>query len=65
MTEPGSPRPLTKDSLRALAQAQGLALSDADLDGLLPLVQAGRALMDEMAGAPLGDVEPTAQYHML
>ena len=57
--------PLTKDALRALAQAQGLALSDADLDGLLPLVQAMRATMDELAAVPLEDVEPTSLYHML
>jgi Asp-tRNA(Asn)/Glu-tRNA(Gln) amidotransferase C subunit len=57
--------PLTKDALRALAQAQGLALSDADLDGLLPLVQALRAMMDELAAVPLEDVEPTSLYHML
>ncbi len=60
-----SPSPITKDALRALAQAQGLTLSEADLDGLLPLVQATRALLDEMAAAPLDDVEPTALYHML
>ena len=60
-----SPSPITKDALRALAQAQGLTLSEADLDGLLPLVQATRALLDELAAAPLDDVEPTALYHML
>lgn len=65
MTATASPSPITKDALRALAQAQGLTLSEADLDGLLPLVQATRALLDEMAAAPLDDVEPTALYHML
>jgi hypothetical protein len=65
MTDAPSAPPLTKDTLRALAGAQGLTLSDADLDGLLPLVQATRALMDELAAAPLVDVEPTALYHML
>ena len=60
-----SPSPITKDALRALAQAQGLTLSEADLDRLLPLVQATRALLDELAAAPLDDVEPTALYHML
>jgi hypothetical protein len=57
--------PLTKDALRALAQAQGLAPSDAELDGLLPLVQALRAMMAELAAVPLEDVEPTSLYHML
>jgi hypothetical protein len=65
MSEPGAAPPLTKDTLRVLAQAQGLALSDADLDGLLPLVRAMRAMMDELAAVPLEDVEPTALYHML
>ena len=55
---------LTKDTLRALAQAQALSLSEADLDGLLPLVQASRAVLAELAGAPLDDVEPTSLYHM-
>ena len=65
MTERGSVTPLTKEMLRILAQAQGLAVSDADLDGLLPLVRAMRAMMDELAAVPLEDVEPTSQYHML
>jgi hypothetical protein len=56
---------LDKDTLRALAGAQGLDLAEADLDGLLPLVQATRALIDELATAPIDDVEPTALYHVL
>lgn len=64
MAEPGVPPPLTRDTLRVLAQAQGLALSEADLDAVLPLVQATRALLDELASAPLADVEPTTLYHM-
>jgi len=65
MSEPGAPPPLTKETLRVLAQAQGFGLSDADLDSLLPLVQAVRAMMDELAAVSLEDVEPTALYHML
>jgi hypothetical protein len=56
---------LDKDALRALARAQALDLGEADLERLLPLVQATRALIDELAAAPLDDVEPTALYHML
>jgi hypothetical protein len=56
---------LDKDTLRALGRAQGLDLAEADLDALLPLVQATRALIDELATAPLDDVEPTALYHVL
>jgi hypothetical protein len=57
--------PLTRDTLRALAQAQGLTLRDAELDALLPLVQATRAMIDEMATAPLDAIEPTVLYRML
>jgi hypothetical protein len=56
--------PLTLDTLRALATAQGLALTDEELATLLPLVQAGRALIDALAGLPLDDVEPSCQYRM-
>jgi Asp-tRNA(Asn)/Glu-tRNA(Gln) amidotransferase C subunit len=65
MSEPEAAPPLTKETLRVLAQAQGFTLSDADLDGLLPLVQAVRAMMDELAAVPLEDVEPTSLYHLL
>ena len=65
MSEPGLAPPLTKEALRVLAQAQGFALTDAELDGLLPLVRAVRTMMDELAAVPLEDVEPTALYHML
>ncbi len=63
---PSSPAPpFTTDTLRALAQAQGLTLSEPDLEGLLPLVQASRAVLGELAAAPLDDVEPTSLYRML
>ena len=64
MSEPGSGSPLTRERLRATAEAQGLALSDRDLDTLLPLVRATRVLIDEMSAIPLDDVEPTSLYHM-
>lgn len=64
MTEPGSSSALTRESLRATAEARGLTLSDRDLDTLLPLVRATRALIDEMSAIPLVDVEPTSLYHM-
>jgi hypothetical protein len=64
MTPSSSAPPLTRDTLSALAQAEGLTLGEADLDGLLPLVQATRAVLAELAGAPLDDVEPTSLYHM-
>jgi hypothetical protein len=61
----GTAPAITKDTLRALAQVQGLVLSEADLDGLLPLVRATRALLDELDAAPLAGVEPGAPYQML
>lgn len=64
MAGPDAPPPLTRETLRVLAGAQGLALSEADLDAVLPLVQATRALLDELASAPLADVEPTSLYRM-
>jgi hypothetical protein len=64
MADPGPPLSLARDTLRIVARAQGLALSDTDLDTVLPLVQATRALLDELAGAPLDDVEPTSLYQM-
>ncbi len=56
--------PLTIDTLRTLAKAQGLDLTDRELAGLLPLVQAGRSMMDSLRDVPLGDVEPASQYRI-
>jgi Asp-tRNA(Asn)/Glu-tRNA(Gln) amidotransferase C subunit len=58
-------KPLTIDALRALARAQGLELSEAELAGLLPAVQAGRQMLSALDAVPLGDVEPTVQYRVL
>lgn len=55
--------PLTIDALRTLARERGLDLTDRELEGLLPLVQAGRAAMESLP--PLGDIEPASQYRML
>jgi hypothetical protein len=56
--------PLTIDALRTLAKAQGLDLSDDELRGVLPLVQAGRTMMDSVRDVPR-DVEPASQYRIL
>ena len=55
--------PLAVDELRALAAERGLSLTDDDLRALLPLVQAGRALMATLP--PLGELEPAVHYRML
>ena len=56
--------PLTLDTLRTLAAAQGLELTDEELAGLLPLVQASRFMMDSLQGVSL-EVEPSSQYRIL
>jgi hypothetical protein len=56
---------LTIDTLRTLARAQGLEPSDEDLAAVLPLVQAGRAMLESLDAIPLGEIEPTSQYRIL
>jgi hypothetical protein len=55
---------LTLDTLRVLAKAQGLDLTDEELAGLLPLVQSSRSLMDALRAMPR-EVEPSSQYRIL
>jgi hypothetical protein len=57
--------PLTLDTLRTLARTRGLDLSDAELAGLLPLVEAGRAMLATLDAALTRDLEPTSHYRML
>ena len=54
--------PLTTDTLRTLARERGLDLTDRELESLLPLVQAGRAMLEALP--PLNDAEPASQYRM-
>lgn len=56
---------LTLDTLRALANAQEIDLTDEELRRLLPLVQAGRALMKSLRDAALDEIEPSCQYRIL
>jgi hypothetical protein len=57
--------PLTIETLRVLARARGLELTDAELAGLLPLVEAGRAMVATLDGALTRDAEPTSVYRVL
>lgn len=57
--------PLTLETLRVLARARGLELTDAELAGLLPLVEAGRAMVATLDGALARDAEPTSVYRVL
>jgi predicted dehydrogenase len=56
---------LTTDALRRMAEARGLALTDAELEGLLPLVQAARALIDTIEIPAGSETEPASQYRIL
>ena len=59
------PEPLTLDSLRILARARGLDLSDAELIGLLPLVEAGRAMLASLDEALTPETEPASHFRVL
>jgi hypothetical protein len=64
MRYPAPMEKLTVDSLRTLARAQGLELSDAELASLLPLVEAGRNSLAAIRDIPL-EIEPASQYRIL
>jgi hypothetical protein len=55
---------LTVDTLRTLAKAQGLELSDGELAALLPLVEAGRNGLAAIRDIP-PETEPASQYRIL
>ncbi|HYB44628.1 MAG TPA: hypothetical protein VEL75_22830 [Candidatus Methylomirabilis sp.] len=57
--------PLAVDALRALARARGLELTEPELEGLLPLVEAARSMMESLRGAGLEGIEPACQYRIL
>jgi hypothetical protein len=57
--------PLTTDALRLMARTRGLALTEAELEGLLPLVQAARALIDAIEIPAGSETEPASQYRIL
>jgi len=63
MRYPPGMEKLTVDSLRTLAKAQGLELTDAELAGLLPLVEAGRAGLAAIHDIP-PETEPASQYRI-
>ena len=56
---------LTTDALRRMAETRGLALTEAELEGLLPLVQAARALIDAIEIPAGSETEPASQYRIL
>jgi hypothetical protein len=54
---------LTVDTLSALARAQGLELTDAELAALLPLVEAGRSGLAAVRDIP-HEAEPASQFRV-
>jgi hypothetical protein len=54
---------LTIDTLRMLAQAQGLELTDAELTSLLPLVEGGRKGLAAIRDLPV-ESEPASQFRV-
>jgi hypothetical protein len=56
---------LTVDTLRVLARAQGLELTDPELAAVLPLVEATRAMMGSLREVALGEMDPAVQYRIL
>jgi hypothetical protein len=57
--------PLTPDMLRTLAEERGLALTDTELAGLLPLVEAGRGMIAALDELLTRDDEPSSHFHIL
>jgi DNA polymerase III delta prime subunit len=54
---------LTVDTLRTLARAQGLELTDAELTALLPLVEGGRKSLAAIRDLPV-ESEPASQFRV-
>lgn len=57
--------PLTADALRMLATLEGLELTEQELAGLLPVVQAWRSMMESLRDVLPGDLEPASQYRII
>jgi hypothetical protein len=64
MRYPLSMEKLTVDTLRTLAKAQGLDLTDQELAALLPLVEAGRSGLAAVTDIPPA-LEPASQFRIL
>ena len=56
---------LTIDTLKTLASLHGLALTDEELAGLLPLVAATRAMTASLRDVLSSEVEPASQYRII
>jgi hypothetical protein len=56
---------LTLDTMRAVARLQGFDWSDAELEAIRPVVEAGRRLLAALETAPLAQLDPTTQFRIL
>jgi hypothetical protein len=56
--------PIPVEVLRHMAAVAGYAWPDEDLEALTPQVTRLLALLTRLASARLGDLEPTARFHM-
>jgi len=56
--------PLTSEQLRRVAELQGYAWSDEELERIRPLVERGLALVEKLEGLVSQDLEPAIQYRM-
>lgn len=57
--------PLTLETLGALARERGLDLTERELAGLLPLVEAGRDMIGGLDALLARDDEPASHFHIL
>ena len=64
MRYPPSMEKLTVETLRTLARAQGLDLTDQELAALRPLVEAGRSGLAAVTDIPT-TLEPASQFRIL
>jgi hypothetical protein len=57
-------QPLDLAGLRSAALLAGFDWTDAQLEGIRPVVEASLRLLAGLEDLPLEDVEPTTQYRM-
>jgi hypothetical protein len=57
--------PLTLETLGVLARERGLSLTETELAGLLPLVEANRVTIGGLDAFLARDDEPASHFHIL
>ena len=56
--------PVTVEALKQVAELQGYAWSEAELERIRPQVERGLALVEKLEGLIAQDLEPAIQYRM-